>query len=179
MVLLAAGLGLWACAPSAPAPAIDGYEVPRRSWLPDDIPPRAVILGVHGFNDYSNAFDAFGTFAAEHGIAVYAYDQRGFGETRSRGYWAGADTLIDDCADAVCVLREAHPEIPLAVLGESMGGSVALAGIRSGQVNGVDRLILAAPGVRGGVPLRQSGRRPDDIWRLIGLPDPMPATAAE
>ena len=27
--------------------------------------------------------------------------------------------------------------------------------------------------------LRQSGRRPDDIWRLIGLPDPMPATAAE
>jgi glutamyl-Q tRNA(Asp) synthetase len=27
--------------------------------------------------------------------------------------------------------------------------------------------------------LRQSGRRPDDIWRLIGLPDPVPATAAE
>jgi glutamyl-Q tRNA(Asp) synthetase len=26
---------------------------------------------------------------------------------------------------------------------------------------------------------RQSGRRPDDIWRLIGLPDPVPATAAE
>ena len=26
---------------------------------------------------------------------------------------------------------------------------------------------------------RQSGRRPDDIWRLIGLPDPEPATAAE
>ena len=27
--------------------------------------------------------------------------------------------------------------------------------------------------------LRQSGRRPDDVWRLIGLPDAMPATAAE
>jgi len=27
--------------------------------------------------------------------------------------------------------------------------------------------------------LRQSGRRPDDIWRLIGLPDPVPAAAAE
>jgi glutamyl-Q tRNA(Asp) synthetase len=27
--------------------------------------------------------------------------------------------------------------------------------------------------------LRQSGRRPEDIWRLIGLPDPLPATAAE
>ena len=27
--------------------------------------------------------------------------------------------------------------------------------------------------------LRGSGRRPDDIWRLIGLPDPAPATAAE
>ena len=55
------------------------HDLPRRVWLPDDTPPRAVILAVHGFNDYSNAFETFGTFAAGHGIAVHAYDQRGFG----------------------------------------------------------------------------------------------------
>jgi len=37
-----------------------------------------------------------------------------------------------------------------------MGGSVALAGLASGKVQGVDRLILAAPGVRGSdMPLQQ------------------------
>jgi hypothetical protein len=27
--------------------------------------------------------------------------------------------------------------------------------------------------------LRQSGRRPDEVWRLLGLPDPAPAAAAQ
>ena len=132
----------------------DGALLPISSWQPAG-PAIAVVLGLHGYGDYRKAFDLAGRWLAARGIAVYAYDQRGFGETDSRGHWPGTDTLIDDCADAVRVLREAHPRLPLAVLGESMGGSVALAGIRGGEVAGVDRLILAAPGVRGGVPLRQ------------------------
>jgi alpha-beta hydrolase superfamily lysophospholipase len=132
----------------------DGARLPLSSWLPGR-PPAAVVLGLHGYGDYREAFGLAARWLAARGIAVYAYDQRGFGETDRRGYWPGADTLIDDCADAVRILREAHPEAPLAVLGESMGGSVALAGVGSGRVVGVDRLIVAAPGVRGGVPLRQ------------------------
>jgi len=132
----------------------DGERLPISSWQPDG-PATAAVLGLHGYGDYRKAFDLAGRWLAAHGIAVYAYDQRGFGETESRGHWPGADTLIDDYADAVRVLREAHPKLPLAVLGESMGGSVALAGVGAGEVPGIDRLMLAAPGVRGGVPLRQ------------------------
>jgi alpha-beta hydrolase superfamily lysophospholipase len=132
----------------------DGTRLPISTWQPSG-PASALVLGLHGYGDYRRAFELAGRWLAAHGVAVYAYDQRGFGETESRGYWAGADTLIDDCADAVRVLRETHPELPLAVLGESMGGSVALAGLRGGEIVGVDRLILAAPGVRGGLPLRQ------------------------
>jgi acylglycerol lipase len=132
----------------------DGARLPLSSWLPED-PPVAVVLGLHGYGDYRAAFGLAAPWLAARRIAVYAYDQRGFGETDRRGHWPGADTLIDDCADAVRLLRDAHPGLPLAVLGESMGGSVALAGVGSGRVVGVDRLIVAAPGVRGGVPLRQ------------------------
>jgi acylglycerol lipase len=139
---------------SADLVAGDGAQLPLSSWQPDGT-PSAMVLGLHGYGDYRKAFDRAGRWLAARGVAVYAYDQRGFGETHSRGYWAGAETLIEDCADAVRVLRAAHPGVPLAVLGESMGGSVALAGVRGGEVTGVDRLILAAPGVRGGVPLRQ------------------------
>lgn len=132
----------------------DGERLPLLSWQPAGV-PSAVALGLHGYGDYRKAFDLAGRWLAPRGVALYAYDQRGFGETGSRGYWAGADALVDDCADAVRVLREAHPGVPLVVIGESMGGSVALAGIGAGEVAGVDRLILAAPAVRGGVPLRQ------------------------
>ncbi len=35
----------------------DGLVLPVRRWLPAGA-PRAVIVAVHGFNDYSNAFQA-------------------------------------------------------------------------------------------------------------------------
>jgi alpha-beta hydrolase superfamily lysophospholipase len=132
----------------------DGVRLPLASWLPQGA-PSAVLLGVHGYGDYRQAFELAGRWLATRGIAVYAYDQRGFGETRMRGRWPGAEALIDDLADAAVALRTAHPELPLAVLGESMGGAVALAGLDGCRVSGVDRLILAAPAVRGGVQLRQ------------------------
>jgi acylglycerol lipase len=51
-------------------------------------------------------------------------------------------------------LRAGHPDLPLILLGESMGGAVALAALGQGLTS-VDRLILAAPAVRGGIALRQ------------------------
>lgn len=42
--------------------AEDGAVLPVRSWLPQDGPARAVIVAVHGFNDYSNAFTSPGSY---------------------------------------------------------------------------------------------------------------------
>jgi acylglycerol lipase len=132
----------------------DRVRLPLAAWLPDEA-PTAVLLGLHGYGDYRESFGLAGRWLAARGVAMYAYDQRGFGETRTRGRWPGAEALIDDCADATAALRELHPELPLALLGESMGGSVALASLGSGRVSGVDGLILAAPGVRSGEQLHQ------------------------
>jgi alpha-beta hydrolase superfamily lysophospholipase len=112
------------------------------------------MLGLHGYGDYRRAFRLAGPWLAARRIALFAYDQRGFGETESRGRWPGAGELIQDLAEAVLLLRQRYPTLPLYVIGESMGGSVALAGMGQGKVVGADRLILVAPAVRGGVPLR-------------------------
>src|SRR5690606_10037173 len=61
--------------------AAAGFELPLRRWLPEAGGPQAVVLALHGYNDYSNAFDGAGRSLAARGIAVYAYDQRGFGAT--------------------------------------------------------------------------------------------------
>jgi acylglycerol lipase len=133
--------------------ASDGVRLPMNLWQPSD-PPAAIVLGLHGYGDYRRAFRLAGPWFGVRRIALYAYDQRGFGETDTRGQWPGAPDLIQDLAEAVGLLRARHPDLPLILLGESMGGAVALAALGQGLTS-VDRLILAAPAVRGGIPLRQ------------------------
>ena len=124
----------------------DGATLPLRDWAPEER-PTAVLLALHGFNDYSNFFDAPGRYLAEHGIHAYAYDQRGFGATANVGLWAGTETYRADLRTAVQLLRRQHPDLPLYVLGESMGGAVALTALASDTPPKVDGIILAAPAV--------------------------------
>lgn len=130
--------------------AADGYRLPIRAWMPGGpAKPTAVILALHGYNDYSNAFDRAAHRLAQAGIATYAYDQRGFGSTRDPGVWAGADTLVDDARTAASLIRARHPGVPLYLLGESMGGAVILATLSRPGAPAVDGAILVAPAVWG------------------------------
>lgn len=124
----------------------DGARLPIRQWLPNGDPPRAVLLALHGFNDYSNAFDGPGEHWATEGIATYAYDQRGFGAAPAPGIWPGIDALTSDLRTVVALLRERHPNTPLFLLGDSMGGAVLLSAADDTLADGT---VLVAPAVRG------------------------------
>ena len=108
--------------------------------------PRAVILALHGFNDYSRAFERPGEYWTKKRIATYAYDQRGFGEAPHRGIWAGHKTMAADAAAALDLVRTRHPGVPVYVLGESMGGAIAMIAAPALQADG---LVLVAPALRG------------------------------
>lgn len=124
--------------------------LPVRSWLPEEGQPiEAVVVAVHGFNDYSNAFVNPGYYLSAHNVAVYAYDQRGFGDTDERGIWAGKENLISDLQQMVLAVRELHPDAPLYVLGESMGGAVVINALSEEDFPDVDGAILSAPAVWG------------------------------
>ena len=135
--------------------AADGQALPLRKWLPqsaDKGAVKAVILALHGFNDYANAFDGPGELWAKEGIATYAYDQRGFGAAPERGFWPGRAALAADVVTGAQVLRRMYPGTPLYLLGESMGGAVAVAALtgESGTpVPDVDGVVLTAPAVWG------------------------------
>ncbi|HEV2300566.1 MAG TPA: alpha/beta hydrolase [Stellaceae bacterium] len=129
----------------------DGLSLPLRRWLPKG-PPKAVFLALHGFNDYSHAFEEPGKAWAKDGIATYAYDQRGFGAAPGRGRWPGRFALAADAATASEILRRMYPHVPLYLLGESMGGAVAvvaMTGEGGAPVPQVDGVILVAPAVWG------------------------------
>ncbi|PIW30517.1 MAG: alpha/beta hydrolase [Rhodospirillales bacterium CG15_BIG_FIL_POST_REV_8_21_14_020_66_15] len=130
--------------------AADGIRMTVRRWTPKG-PPRAVVVALHGFNDYSNFFDAPGAWLAERGVLSYAYDQRGFGDGVARGLWAGTETYARDLADFVALARRENPGVPVYVLGDSMGGAVAMAAATGagGAAPDADGMILAAPAVWG------------------------------
>ena len=140
--------------------ASDGAALPLRSWLPAG-PPNAVVLALHGLNDYSNAFALPAPALVAQGIAVYAYDQRGFGAAPRRGRWAGDDIMVRDAAVAAGLLRNRYPDVPLYLLGESMGGAVAILAASGPTPAPVDGVVLAAPAVW--------GRQTMNVFERVGL----------
>ena len=125
---------------------------PSAVWRPAG-EPRAVLLALHGFNDHHTAFAEFGAWAAEHGLLVEAYDQRGFGANPDHGLWPGAGALTADLHAAVARLRAEHPGVPLYVLGESMGAAVVAVTMTDPAPPAVDGIVLSAPAVWGGPAL--------------------------
>ncbi|MBM3525295.1 MAG: alpha/beta hydrolase, partial [Alphaproteobacteria bacterium] len=155
--------GLSACAPTViergpatQAPALDterfvasdGTTLPLRRWTPSET-PRAVVLAIHGFGDHANAFAGPAPRWAARGIAIYAYDQRGFGRGPHFGRWAGTHNYVEDLREAFALIRARHAGVPVFVLGESMGGAVVMTAASRGALDEAAGLVLVAPAVRG------------------------------
>lgn len=127
----------------------DGYALPLRIWQPLNTEPKAVLIAVHGFNDYSKFFQAPGAYLAKRSILTYAYDQRGFGQTKNHGFWAGKQTYLDDLKTVIKLIRAKHSDLPLFIIGESMGGAVTMTTMVQMQQPDVAGIILSAPAVWG------------------------------
>ena len=124
----------------------DGTYLPLRHWLPIT-EPRAVLVALHGFNDYSYFFQQPGEYFSKLGIACFAYDQRGFGATSQRGRWAGEATFTDDLQALVRLLKKRYPNRPIYLLGESMGGAIIISALSHTNMPHVNGIILAAPAI--------------------------------
>ncbi len=144
----------------------DGLALPLRQWTPAGA-PKALVLGLHGFNDYSAAFEAVGAQLAEAGVLTLAYDQRGFGAAPHRGLWPGGGPMRADAADLARLMRARWPDRPLYLLGLSMGGAVAMTALAEAPELAAGA-VLVAPAVR--------GRNSLPVWQRWGL-DLMAATA--
>ena len=169
LILSVSALGLTACAPLAQRPEVaalgfrgprlrgevfvsfDGARLGLMRWLPagEAGEPVWVVVGLHGMNDYANAYHLAAAWWAERGIATYALDVRGFGRSPERGVWAPTDLVLEDVRALVAAVRERHPTAKVALAGISMGGALAISAMASADPPPVDRLMLFAPAVWG------------------------------
>jgi len=131
----------------------DQVRLPLRQWPAKNGTPKAVVIALHGFNDYSRAFEQPADWWAAKGLTIYAYDQRGFGQAPHTGYWSSTPTMAADLGDAVRAVNHRHPELPIYLLGSSMGAAVILTALgdpnRKAVLKAVDGVILVGPAVWG------------------------------
>lgn len=144
----------------APGPATDHSHIAEQAFVAADgatlklshwpvARPKAIVIALHGFNDYRNFFATPAEYLQQQGIASYAYDQRGFGESPHPGYWAGVDAYAEDLKQFTALVKAEHPGIPVYLLGESMGGAVVIDTVSRFQTPRIAGIILAAPAVWG------------------------------
>lgn len=102
--------------------------LPVIGWMPAQKPARSAILCVHGLGLDNQAFTPFGFQMSAKGYAVYAMDVRGFGAWLTT---PGQENLrlneaVNDVGSILGLIADRHQGVPIYLLGESMGGAIAL-----------------------------------------------------
>ena len=126
----------------------DGVKLPMYRWSHSG-KLQAILLGLHGFNDYGMFIKKAATFFGMGGVKVYSYDQRGFGRSPNPGFWPGTAALCQDLIFVTMLLRDRHEGVPIYLLGHSMGGAVLISALSGDDPPLVDGVILVAPAVWG------------------------------
>jgi alpha-beta hydrolase superfamily lysophospholipase len=86
-----------------------------------------VLINLHGLGDHSGLYPNLAAYVPPQGIALYAYDMRGNGRSPGqRAYLRGWEEYRGDLAAFIQLVREKEPDLPLFLLGNSLGGLVVL-----------------------------------------------------
>jgi alpha-beta hydrolase superfamily lysophospholipase len=115
-----------------------------QSWLCEGEPSAAVVLA-HGAGEHSARYGHVAARLTGEGLALHALDHRGHGRSEGRrAYIDRTANAVSDLDQLVVRTRERHPDVPLFLLGHSMGGWLAIAYVLEHQER-LDGLLLSAP----------------------------------
>jgi alpha-beta hydrolase superfamily lysophospholipase len=102
-----------------------GLRIFIRSWRPDGT-PRGVVAICHGVNSHSGYYRWVGEQLSASGLAVYALDLHGRGESDGeRFYLEAIGDYITDVSAMISLARSREPGLPVFLLGHSAGGVVS------------------------------------------------------
>lgn len=99
-------------------------------WTPEK--PKAILQLVHGMAEFIERYDEFATFLTDNGFLVIGHDHLGHGQSVSKtepiyGYFSdsqSANLLIEDTYQVTEMIQNQYPDLPLFIMGHSMGSFV-------------------------------------------------------
>jgi len=96
-----------------------------RSWSDPQVDPSHIVLLVHGYGEHVGRYQHVAEALVANGAAVYGVDHVGHGRSE------GERVLLGDIEDVVTDFhqldesaRAEHPDLPVALIGHSMGGLI-------------------------------------------------------
>lgn len=115
--------------------ATDGTALPAYLLLPEGDPRGAAVVA-HGYGSCKEAFLGLGVKVAEGGWAALVIDLRGHGEHAA----PLSEEIVGDINGAVAYARQLWPGLPVAAVGHSLSGRLAL-------MSDADMLVAISPAV--------------------------------
>jgi acylglycerol lipase len=134
----------------------DGRLLMYRTWAPEGGPPRAIVVGVPGWNGTAGDMEPLGRYLAERGMCVYSTGVRGqHGELapvaqRTKGHIDDGRLWERDFQEFVVWVQRRHRGTPLFLYGQSMGSLTAMCVLSNANRSGEIRpsgVILHSPAV--------------------------------
>ena len=104
---------------------VRGARIYYQAWLPDG-EPRAVLLLVHGLAEHAGRYKNLVSHFVPRGYAVHGIDHLGHGRSDGkRVYVRRFADFTDTLRTYVERLQARHPEVPLFLIGHSLGALIA------------------------------------------------------
>ncbi|KAF8911546.1 Alpha/Beta hydrolase protein [Gymnopilus junonius] len=148
-----------------------------RTYTPPNSPKAAVVF-VHGFAEHVGRYTHFHPLLAARGIAVLAFDQRGFGLTsqdktgkKSKHSSYGKTSWKEQMEDinwAISHARKTFEGVPLFLMGHSMGGGEVLGFAVQGEKGAYKQTLDSLKGVIATSPLILQTRPVPKLTRWVG-----------
>lgn len=112
---------------------IDGKELINFEWLPSQ-KPIAIVQIVHNIDEHMSLYNDIAKILNDYQILVLGTDLRGCGESAvengERGYFSknqGWNNVIEDLRTVNTFIRRKYPDLPIFMLGQTIGGDISLA----------------------------------------------------
>ncbi|MBY0547097.1 MAG: lysophospholipase [Candidatus Obscuribacterales bacterium] len=157
-------------AKTAPETAAESFELiedgepttelhfPVYEWTPRNGRPKGMVLAIHGLTLHGGRFSLLGKFTASTGYYMVAPDMRGYGKCRrdkTHKYCENGDCRqkinyeksAKDVGRLAAWMKRKYPDLPLTILGESLGATMALK-IAEDKPELTAGVVLSSPAAR-------------------------------
>lgn len=133
-------------------------HIPCYEWFPPGRKPTCLVLAIHGLTLHGRRYELLGKVAATGGYYFVAPDMRGYGKCRfdkSDKYCSGKDCRhkidyeksTEDLAAVGAYMKQLFPGVPLLIVGESLGATMALK-LAGEHPELADGIILSSPAAK-------------------------------
>ncbi|CAM4586631.1 monoglyceride lipase isoform X1 [Caretta caretta] len=130
----------------------DGQYLFCRYWKPATT-PRALVFIAHGAGEHCGRYDDLAQMLTGLNLFVFAHDHVGHGQSEGdRMVVSDFHVFIRDSLQHIDLMKKDHPDLPVFILGHSMGGAISIltACERPHEFSGlvlISPLVVASPEV--------------------------------